>query len=130
MEVGDCWLGVGRMLAIGAAVDGAFGIAILALTRPAAHLLGLAVPDDPTYLGLNGVLLLILAGIYAAAAGDPRSYRLVPPLSAAGRGLGSLLFIWAWRRGAPPAFAWFALLDFTIGGLTFVLWRRAARVSD
>lgn len=130
MTVGDRWRAVGRILAIGAVVDGAFGIAILALTRPAAQVLGLAVPDDPTYLGLNGVLLLILAGIYAAAAGDPRSYRLVPPLSAAGRGLGSLFFLWAWRRGGPAAFACFALLDFAIGALTLIAWRRAEQVSD
>ena len=83
------WTPLARALAFGAAFDGLFAVAILALTRPAAALLRIELPADPIYLYLCGVLLFILAGVYAAAARDPGRYAAVVPVSAAGRGAGT-----------------------------------------
>ena len=74
------WRKVGIVLAIGAAYDLVFGVAILGFTRPAAAMLGLRIPDDPVYLYLNGVFLVLLAAIYAAAAREPKRYGAVAPI--------------------------------------------------
>jgi len=124
------WRIVGMALAAGALYDLAFGLAILGFTRPAASLLGLQVPSDPVYLYLNGVLLLILAGVYAAAARMPERYRAVAPLSAAGRVLGCALLIWAWRGGRPTAFLALGLTDLALATATGAAWWRARRLSD
>ena len=42
----------------------------------------LDVPADPVYLDLNGVFLLILAGVYATAARQPERYRAIAPIAA------------------------------------------------
>jgi hypothetical protein len=121
---------VGAWLAIGAAYDAVFGVGILAFTRPLASLLGLDVPADPFYLHLNGVLLLLLAGLYAAAAGQPERYRAIPPIASAGRAAGCLLFLTAWRGGRPVAFLVLGLLDLTLGVAQLLAWRRAVALSD
>ena len=121
---------VGIVLAIGAAYDLVFGVAILAFTRRLAALLGLRVPDDPVYLYLNGVFLLVLSGIYAAAAREPERYRLVAPISAAGRTLGFVLFAWAWAEGRPAVFLALGAADLAIAAATLFAWRRAALLSD
>lgn len=113
-----------RMLAIGAAYDVFFGVAILAFTAPAAALLGLTVPADPIYLYLNGVFLLILGAVYAAAAADPGRYPAVAPISAGGRVLGCVLFVWAWRGGGPRTFLALGLVDLALGAATLAAWRR------
>lgn len=123
------WHRVGAVLAFGAAYDAAFGIAILAFTRPSAALLRIEVPADPVYLYLNGVLLLLLAGLYAAAAREPERYRAVAPVSAAGRVLGFALFLWAWSSGRPPAFLVLGVADLAIAVATLALWWRAHRGS-
>ena len=121
---------VGIVLAAGAAYDLVFGVAILGFTRPAAAFLGLLVPGDPVYLYLNGVFLLLLAGVYAAAAREPERYRAVAPISAGGRSLGFLLFLWAWAGGRPSIFLTLGLADLAIAVATLLAWRRAARLSD
>ena len=130
MTPGEGWRKVGIVLAFGSAYDLAFGVAILAFTRPAAGLLGLEVPADPVHLYLNGVFLLILGTLYAAASRAPDRYRLVPPIAAAGRALGFVLFVWAWRAGRPDTFLALGLADLAIGIATFAAWRRATRLSD
>jgi hypothetical protein len=124
------WTALGRALAFGAVYDGAFGIAILALTHPAATLLGLVVPADPTYLYLNGVFLAILAGVYAVASRAPERYSAIAPVSAAGRAAGFGLFLWAWSGGRPLTFLFLGCADLAIGAVTFALWRRAVALSD
>jgi hypothetical protein len=124
------WRTVGAVLAFGAAYDVVFGLGILALTRPLASLLGLTVPADPVYVHLNGVLLLVLGGIYAAAAHEPERYRLIAPISALGRGLGFLFFLWAWTEGRPPAFLALGVADLVLAAATLYTWRRAAALSD
>ena len=127
MAVNDPWTSVGRLMAIGAVYDLVFAVAILGFTRPAAALLGLAVPADPVYLGLNGVLLVILAGVYALAAVDPRRYAGIPPVAASGRVLGFLFLAWAWLGGRPPVFLALALADLAIAAATLAYWVRARR---
>jgi hypothetical protein len=115
----DRWGSLGRVMALGAAYDFVFAVAILGFTRAAARWLGLAVPEDPVYLALCGVLLTILAGVYA------RRYAGVAPLSAAGRTLGFLLFVWAWRGGRPEAFLALASADLALAAVTVLAWARA-----
>jgi hypothetical protein len=124
------WRAVGGVLAVGAAYDGVFALAILLAPRPAAALLRLPFPADPVFLYLNGVLLAILAGVYAAAARDPRRYGAVAPVSAVGRVAGFGLFAWAWSGGRPAIFLALGLADLAIGVVTLALWRRAAALSD
>jgi len=129
MTHGPGWRSVGIVLALGAGYDLVFGVAILGFTRQAAAILGLSVPDDPVYLYLNGVLLLVLAGLYAAAAREPERYREIAPISAGGRTLGFLLLYWAWTGGRPVAFLALALADLVLAASTIVAWRRAVRLS-
>src|SRR5258705_13496013 len=109
------WRPVSMVLAIGAAYDLGFGVAILAFTRPAASVLGLQVPSAPVYLYLNGIFLMLLAAVYAAAAREPERYRAVAPISAGGRLLGFAFFVWAWVQGRPAAFAALGVLDLLLG---------------
>jgi len=129
-DSGTRWQAVGRALAVGSVFDGVFAAAILLATRPAAAILGLTVPSDPIFLYLNGVLLAILAGVYAAAARYPMRYRAIAPVSAVGRVAGFGLFVWAWSGGRPSTFLALGCVDLAIGMVTFVLWRRATGLSD
>lgn len=124
------WQKVRIVLAVGAAYDLAFGVAILGFTRPAAALLGLPIPDDPVYLYLNGVFLVLLAAIYAAAAREPKRYGPVAPISAGGRVVGFGLFLWAWGEGRPSSFLALGLADLGLAMATLAAWRRAAALSD
>lgn len=124
------WRKVSIVLAIGAAYDLILAVAILGFTRPAAAMLGLPIPDDPLYLYLNGVFLLLLAGVYTAAAREPERYRAVAPISAGGRVLGFGLFMWAWAGGRPSSFLALGLTDLGLAMATFAAWRRAVALSD
>jgi hypothetical protein len=115
---------LGIVLAIGAVYDLLFGAAILAFTRPAAEILGLRVPEDPIYLYLNGIFLLILAAVYGAASRAPRRYPAVAPIAAAGRACGFVLLVWAWHRGGPSAFLTLGVADLVLGAATLAAWRR------
>ncbi len=130
MTDGGRWRAVGIVLAIGSGFDLVFAVAILGFTDAAASMLGLQVPADPIYLYLNGVLLLVLAGIYAAAAFQPERYRSIAPVAAGGRTLGFLFFAWAWAGGRPVTFLALGAADLVLAVATFLAWRRAARLSD
>lgn len=130
MGQGERWRMVSRVLAVGAGYDLVFAVAILGFTRSAASMLGLQVPNDPVYLYLNGVFLLVLAGIYAAAAREPERYRAIAPISAGGRTLGFLLFTWAWAGGRPATFLALGLGDLALAAATIMAWRRSSRLSD
>jgi hypothetical protein len=127
MTRGGGWKTLGILLGLGAAYDLAFGVAILGFTRPAASILGLQVPVDPVYLYLNGVFLLLLAGLYGAAAREPERYRAIAPISAGGRALGFLLFLWAWSGGRPASFLALGCADLGLAVATLFAWWRAAR---
>lgn len=122
----DPWRPVGWSMAAGAAYDLVFALAILVARRPAARFLGLELPEDPVYLRLVGVLLLLLAGMYAVAAREPERYRGVVLVAAGGRLLGALFFLAEWAGGEPPAFLGLAGGDFAFGLLHAVLLARAA----
>jgi hypothetical protein len=124
------WRTAGIVLAVGAAYDLVFGVVILGFSRPAASILGLPIPDDPVYLYLNGVFLLLLGSLYAAAARQPEQYRAVAPISAGGRMLGFILFLWAWMEGRPVSFLVLGLGDLGLAVATFAAWRRAVALSD
>ena len=130
MAQGGRWRSVGLALVFGAVYDLVFGVAILGFTRPAASILGLPVPTDPVYLYLDGVFLVMLAGVYAAAAREPERYRLVAPIAAGGRTIGFMLFLWAWEGGRPKTFLALGLADLALAIATFVAWRRAVALSD
>ena len=118
-----------RALWVGAAFDAVFAVAILVAPAPAASLLRIDLPPDPVYLRLAAILLLILAGIYAAAARTPARYVAVAPVSAAGRGAGCLLLLHAWSAGHPRAFLVLGLADLALGLVTFVTWWRERGLS-
>ena len=122
--------GVSVALAVGAAYDAIFAVLILAFAEPVAGLLGLSLPADPIYFKLNAILLLILAALYLAAAREPERYRLVAPISGAGRVAGFVFFVWAWRGGRPPAFLALGVADLALGLATLAAWRRASVVSS
>jgi len=126
---GERWRWLGRALAFGGVYDAAFAIAILLFTAPAAAALRIELPDDRFYLHLVGLLLLILAGVYAVAAREPRRYHLVGPVSSAGRAAGCALFVQAWRDGRPATFLVLGLADLLIAGWTALAWRRARRAD-
>ena len=116
-------------MALGAAYDAAFAAGILVFTRSAAALLGLTVPPDPVYLRLNGIFLLLLAGLYLLPAVDPFRYRGVVAIASAGRFLGFAYLATAWLEGRPSAFLALALGDLVFAVAHAVLLRRALRTS-
>jgi hypothetical protein len=130
MKQGGRWRAVAIVLALGAAYDLLFAVAILGFTRGTASMLGLPVPGDPVYLYLNGVFLVFLAGVYAVVARQPARYTALVPVFAGGRALGFLLFLWAWAGGRPSIFLALGLADLAFAVAYFGLWRRAARLSD
>lgn len=121
------WRALGVSMAAGAIFDAVFAVSILVFTRPAAALLGIAVPPDTVYLGLNGVLLLLLAGVYSLAAWDPVRYQGIAAVAAAGRAGGFLYLTGAWLGGRPPVFLGLAVSDLVFGLIHAVLLLRARR---
>ncbi|MBD3866906.1 MAG: hypothetical protein IFK94_02185 [Acidobacteria bacterium] len=118
------WKAVGSSMACGAAYDLFFAVAILFFTAPAAALLGLAVPEDPVYLRLNGIFLLILAAFYCLPALAPKRYSGVVVLAAGGRILGFLFFTWAWMASDTTVFLILGVADLMFGVVHgFLLWR-------
>ncbi len=130
MTASGAWRAVGIALIAGAFYDLVFAVAILVLPRQASSLLGIPLPPDPFYLELNGVFLILLAALYAAAASDPERYRLVAPISAGGRILGFALFVRGWAAGQPAAFLALGVADLVFAAATLVVWRRANHLSD
>lgn len=121
------WRPLGASLGAGAIYDGAFAVAILHFPAVAARGLGIVLPADPTYLRLVGVLLLLLAGIYAVAWREPERHGGIAVVAAAGRFAGFLFFLFAWRDGAPEAFLALAAGDLVFAILHAVFLWRATR---
>ncbi len=127
MSDSRAWRAVAVSMAAGAAYDLVFAGAILFATAPAAAILGLEVPEDPVYLRLNGVFLVLLAGLYTLPALDPRRYRGIVLVAACGRALGFLYLAFVWWQGRPPAFLILSLFDLAFAATHAILLRRAAR---
>jgi hypothetical protein len=113
-------------MAVAAIYDALFGLAILLAPGTASRLLGIPLPADSTYLGLVGVLLLVLAGLYTLPARDPVRFAPVAAVSAAGRVLGAAYLARIWAGGQAPAFLALAAGDlaFAVAQTTLLLWSR------
>lgn len=127
MSGSRAWRAVAVSMAAGAVYDLVFAGAILFATAPAAAILGLEVPADPVYLRLNGVFLVLLAGLYLLPAVQPRRYRGVVLVAACGRALGFLYLAFVWWQGRPPVFLLLALADLAFAAAHALLLARAAR---
>ena len=127
---GGGWVWVARSMAAGAAYDLVFAIAILGFLRPAARLLALEPPADPTYLRLNGVFLIVLALMYLLAAARPARYQGVVFVAVIARGLGAAYFAAVARLGPGPASTFLALgsvdLAFALLHATLLVRAKAA----
>ena len=113
----------------GAAYDLLFGVAILFASGPAAEVLGLGLPADPVYLRLNGVFLLLLAGLYLLPGIAPQRYQGVVAVGAVGRLLGFFYLGWVWLAGQPPVFLALALGDLAFAALHTALLVAARRLT-
>ena len=118
------WRTLSLVLAAGALFDAAFGAAILLAPAPAAALLRIELPADLVYFRLNGVLLLILAAVYALAAREPERFHAVAPVSACGRALGFVVLSAAGRT-----FLALGAADLVIGLATALAWAQARRAA-
>jgi hypothetical protein len=104
-------------MAAAAAYDAAFALSILGFADASSVLLGIPLPPDRVYFRFIGVFLLMLAGMYALAAREPRRYQGVVAVAAAGRLAGFAYMAWAWTQGAPAAFLAMAYGDLAFAGL-------------
>ena len=111
-------------MALAVVYDFVFAIAILFFTVPAARLLRLALPDDLVYMRFNGVFLLMLAGMYALAAMDPRRYRGIVSVAVIGRLAGFVYLGGVWYGGGVATFLGLALADLFFSALHAVLLLR------
>lgn len=121
------WRVVGLVMAAASAYDLAFGIGILVLRRSLAAMLSIPLPEDGTYLGLVGVLLLVLGALYVLPARDPVRFAPVVAISAVGRLLGCAYLAWVWTRGHPPAFLGLAAGDLAFAAAQTIVLVRAYR---
>ena len=112
-------------MALAVVYDFAFAIAILFFTAPAARLLRLTLPDDLVYLRFNGVFLLMLAGMYALPAMQPRRYRGIVSVAVVGRFAGFVYLGGVWYGGGAATFLGLALGDLFFSALHSVLLVRA-----
>lgn len=110
----------------GVLYDLSFGLAILCIHERLAGWLRLEPPEEPLYLHLSGVLLLLLGGLYALPAIAPARYQGVVAVAAAGRLLGALFLAVAWLQRGWPALLGLALADLAFGclHLGLLLWAR------
>lgn len=85
------WLRLLKLsLVVGAAYDLIFAAQIAFFPELATRWLGLLPPQEPYFLWLIAVFLVMLAGFYLAAAYDPSSYSFNILVAIGGRGLGAL----------------------------------------
>jgi hypothetical protein len=111
-------------LYLGSAYDAFFGLGTLYFAGDISRWTGIPLPEEPSFMYLSGVLLLILAAFYAAAAVVVERAPQLPAVAAAGRFLGFLFFWRLWRSGYPAPYLAFGLVDLALaaahGG--FLLW--------
>lgn len=86
-------------LVAGALYDFGFAVLMVAAPQVPARLFGLPLPRGAFYLWILATLLLMLAGLYLAAAYDPRRYSAIIGVAIAGRLLGAIAFAIAALRG-------------------------------
>jgi hypothetical protein len=89
-------------LVAGAVYDFGFAVLMVAAPQMPARVFDLPLPPLPRgafYLWILAALLTMLAGLYLAAAYDPRRYSAIIAVAIAGRALGALVFVIAALRG-------------------------------
>jgi hypothetical protein len=89
-------------LVAGALYDFGFAVLMVAAPRVPARMFNLPLPPLPEgafYLWILATLLVMLAGLYLAAAYDPRRYSAIIAVAIAGRAVGALAFAIAALRG-------------------------------
>lgn len=107
-------------LVAGALYDVGFAILMMVAPEVPARLFRLPLPPLPEgafYLWILATLLLMLAGLYLAAAYDPRRYSAIIAVAIAGRALGALVFAIAALRGPDLG----GLVPLAVGDLAFSL---------
>jgi hypothetical protein len=123
------WSWTARSMALGAAYDAAFAVAILFFADASAALMRIPLPADRVYFRFIGVFLVLLAAMYVLPAREPQRYQGVVVVAAAGRFLGFLYLAWAWSRGAPGAFLALACADLALSALHAFLLQSARRAE-
>lgn len=102
----------------------ALGLPLLVVPEVMASVLGLAVPTDPLFHRLSGLLVLCFGGVYWFLGQDSARYRPLVWLGVAGKGGVVVLLTQAWLAGSVPLLAYaLALGDlaFGVGFLMFLL---------
>lgn len=105
-------------LAAGAVYDFVFAVLMVAAPQVPARMLGLPLPPLPEgrfYLWILATLLTMLAGLYLAAARDPRRYSAIIGTAIGGRVLGALAFALAALTGDGLG----GLIPLAVADLTF-----------
>ena len=116
-------------MGFGAIYDLAFGLAILVAPATCSELLRIPLPDDPFYLRLAALLLLILGAVYLLPARDPERFHAIAPIAASGRVAGAALFALAWSQGRPLAYLLLGVADLAIALVTLAAWAKTRAVS-
>lgn len=113
-------------LVAGAVYDLGFALLMVAAPGVPARMFHLPLPPLPEgafYLWILATLLVMLAGLYLAAANDPRRYSAIIAVAIAGRLLGALAFAAAALRGPDLGGLWpLAAADFAFGALHAGAW--------
>lgn len=105
-------------LAAGAVYDFFFAVLMVAAPQVPARMLDLPLPPLPEgrfYLWILATLLTMLAGLYLAAARDPRRYSAIIGIAIGGRALGALAFTLAAVTGNGLG----GLIPLAVADLTF-----------
>ncbi len=101
------WLRLLRAsLVLGALYDLGFAASMLFVPELPARWFSLPLPGEPFYLWLIAVLLAMLAGLYVAAARDPRRHSAIIVVAILGRAAGALVFALAARERPDLAGLW------------------------
>jgi hypothetical protein len=113
-------------LVAGAVYDLGFALLMVAAPRVPAGMFHLPLPPLPEgafYLWILATLLAMLAGLYLAAAHDPRRYSAIIAVAIAGRLVGALAFAIAALRGPDLGGLWpLAAADFAFGACHAAAW--------
>ena len=113
-------------LIAGAVYDAGFAVLMVAAPQVPARMFDLPLPPLPRgafYLWILATLLAMLAGLYLAAAYDPRRYSAVIAVAIGGRTLGAAAFLIAWLAGPDlGGLLPLAAADFAFGAVHAASW--------
>lgn len=113
-------------LIVGAIYDLGFAVLMVAAPQVPARMFGLPLPPLPRgafYLWILATLLAMLAGLYLAAAHDPRRYSAIIAVAIGGRVLGAAAFTAAALRGPDlGGLIPLAAADFSFGAVHAATW--------